>query len=68
MDTDDLQLDPNDDGPLNLPFGQLFFGFPVVLPKHPEDQEEKAEHVFQGQGQTLRGKKSSKNADNRSAR
>ncbi|ORZ01262.1 ubiquitin fusion degradation protein UFD1-domain-containing protein [Syncephalastrum racemosum] len=68
MDTDELQLDPNDDGPLNLPFGQLFFGFPVVLPKHPEDQEEKAEHVFQGQGQTLRGKKPSKNIDGRSAR
>ena len=60
MDTDELEFDPNDDGPLNLPFGQLFFGFPVVLPKRPEDEEaNKASHVFTGAGQTLRNKKSS---------
>ncbi|CDH60278.1 ubiquitin fusion degradation protein 1 [Lichtheimia corymbifera JMRC:FSU:9682] len=60
MDTDELEFDPNDDGPLNLPFGQLFFGFPVVLPKRPEDEEaNKASHVFTGAGQTLRSKKSS---------
>ncbi|KAI8149206.1 ubiquitin fusion degradation protein UFD1-domain-containing protein, partial [Fennellomyces sp. T-0311] len=57
MDTDELEFDPNDDGPLNLPFGQLFFGFPVVLPKRQEEEEEKAKHVFTGAGQTLRGKK-----------
>ncbi|KAG2224067.1 hypothetical protein INT45_004948 [Circinella minor] len=62
MDTDDQepQFDPNDDGPLTLSFGQLFFGFPVVLPKHPEEEEEKPTHVFAGAGQTLRGKKGSK--------
>ena len=62
MDTDDQepQFDPNDDGPLALPFGQLFFGFPVVLPKHPEEEEEKPSHVFAGAGQTLRGKKGTK--------
>ncbi|KAI9277237.1 ubiquitin fusion degradation protein UFD1-domain-containing protein [Phascolomyces articulosus] len=61
MDTDEEpQFDPNDDGPLELPFGQLFFGFPVVLPKHPEQEDEKPSHVFAGAGQTLRGKKGSK--------
>lgn len=58
MDMDeDHTFDPNDDGPLNLPFGQLFFGYPVVLPKHPEEDEKKVPHVFSGAGQTLRGKK-----------
>lgn len=58
MDVDkDQTFDPNDDGPLNLPFGQLFFGYPVVLPKDPEEEEKKVPHVFSGAGQTLRGKK-----------
>lgn len=60
MDTDELEFDPDDDGPLNLPFGQLFFGYPVVLPKQQEDEEaNKASHVFTGAGQTLRSKKNS---------
>ncbi|KAI9028898.1 ubiquitin fusion degradation protein UFD1-domain-containing protein [Phycomyces nitens] len=57
---DESRFDPNDDGPLNLPFGQLFFGYKVIPPKNPEGEEEanaKKAHVFSGSGQTLRAKK-----------
>ncbi|KAI8061843.1 ubiquitin fusion degradation protein UFD1-domain-containing protein [Gilbertella persicaria] len=47
-----------DDGPLNLPFGQLYFGFSVVPPPSKEDElDENKKHVFTGSGQTLRPKK-----------
>lgn len=47
-----------DDGPFNLPFGQLYFGFQVVPPPSEEDKEtQKDKHVFTGTGQTLRNKK-----------
>jgi ubiquitin fusion degradation protein 1 len=47
-----------DDGPLNLPFGQLYFGFPVVPPPQTKDNDEKGtKPVFTGSGQTLRTKK-----------
>ncbi|KAI7865912.1 ubiquitin fusion degradation protein UFD1-domain-containing protein [Spinellus fusiger] len=48
-------FDPNDEGPLNLPFGQLYFGYQVIPPKSQE-KEEKTQ-VFTGAGQTLRNKK-----------
>ncbi|KAI9311985.1 ubiquitin fusion degradation protein UFD1-domain-containing protein [Dichotomocladium elegans] len=63
MDTEESEFDPNDDGPLNLPFGQLFFGFPVVPPKRPEDEDERGDKklsAFKGPGQTLRTKKTGK--------
>lgn len=55
------ELPAVDAGPLNLPFGQLFFGFPIVPLKNVE-QEEKLEsenaagatHEFSGSGQSLR--------------
>lgn len=57
MDMDQqAAFDPDDDGPLNLPFGQLFFGYPVILPKRP-DQDRENKGAFTGTGQTLRGKK-----------
>lgn len=42
--------------PLNLPDGQLFFGFPIVLPKddNQEQDEQDDKPHFQGQGQSLR--------------
>ncbi|OAD67012.1 hypothetical protein PHYBLDRAFT_156614 [Phycomyces blakesleeanus NRRL 1555(-)] len=61
VDTDfgeESRFDPNDDGPLNLPFGQLFFGYKVVPPKSTEEESDvKKTHVFSGSGQTLRTKK-----------
>ncbi|KAI8368366.1 ubiquitin fusion degradation protein UFD1-domain-containing protein [Choanephora cucurbitarum] len=47
-----------DDGPMNLPFGQLYFGFPVIPPpsKDGAEQEQKGK-AFTGVGQTLRNKK-----------
>lgn len=40
---------------LSLPDGQLFFGFPIVLPKTSEDEEaSSAENAFKGKGQSLR--------------
>lgn len=55
MDTDE----GDDNGPLNLPFGQLYFGFPVVPPPSADDKEDvkKSKQVFIGSGQTLRTKK-----------
>lgn len=54
MDTDE----GDDDGPLNLPFGQLYFGFPVVPPPNADEKDDKKpKHVFTGSGQTLRNKK-----------
>lgn len=55
------ELPPIDAPPLNLPFGQLFFGFPIVPLKH-SDEEKAREHQentsesihFKGQGQSLR--------------
>ncbi|KAG0814947.1 hypothetical protein G6F20_004377 [Rhizopus arrhizus] len=45
------------DEPLNLPFGQLYFGFPIILPLSVEnDQNETEKHAFIGTGQTLRAK------------
>lgn len=56
MDTD--EGGEVDDGPLNLPFGQLYFGFPVVSPPNAEDdKQEKTKQIFTGSGQTLRTKK-----------
>ncbi|QEU60223.1 Ufd1 [Kluyveromyces lactis] len=42
--------------PLNLPEGQLFFGFPYVPPKSDdaEDNEIASSKVFQGEGKSLR--------------
>jgi ubiquitin fusion degradation protein 1 len=42
--------------PLNVPFGTLFFGYNVVPPKKPEDEESK-ESSFKGEGTTLRRNK-----------
>lgn len=40
---------------LSLPDGQLFFGFPIVLPKASGDEEaSSAENAFKGKGQSLR--------------
>lgn len=54
-------LDINLDGEparLDLPPGQLFFGFPIVLPKlgkeNEEDKENPSSNTFHGQGQSLR--------------
>ena len=55
MDTNNA--DDNDDGPLNLPFGQLYFGFPVVTPPSENNEEKTDKNTFTGSGQTLRTKK-----------
>ncbi|CEP12395.1 hypothetical protein [Parasitella parasitica] len=55
MNTD--SNDENDDGPFNLPFGQLYFGFPVVPPPSENDKIKNEKNVFTGSGQTLRTKK-----------
>lgn len=45
---------------LNLPFGQLFFGYPIIPVKHVEDEKERESEervnpvAFQGFGQSLR--------------
>ncbi|KAI8641563.1 ubiquitin fusion degradation protein UFD1-domain-containing protein, partial [Parasitella parasitica] len=49
--------DENEDGPFNLPFGQLYFGFPVVPPPSENDKTENKKSMFAGSGQTLRTKK-----------
>ncbi|KAL3235794.1 polyubiquitin-binding protein UFD1 [Nakaseomyces bracarensis] len=46
---------------LDLPEGQLFFGFPLVLPKDENEQEEDSnKKVFLGEGQSLRKSKKNK--------
>lgn len=55
METD--AVDENDDGPLDLPFGQLYFGFPVVPPPSDNDDKKTEKNTFAGSGQTLRAKK-----------
>ncbi|KAH7584158.1 Ubiquitin fusion degradation protein 1 [Nakaseomyces glabratus] len=46
---------------LDLPEGQLFFGFPLVLPKDENaEEEENDKKVFIGEGQSLRKSKKSK--------
>ncbi|CAO3596447.1 unnamed protein product [Absidia cylindrospora] len=52
-------FDTNDDGPLNLPFGQLYFGYPVIPPKDKTDATDSPSNAFSGTGQSLRGKKTS---------
>ena len=60
VDTKLQSLNINLDGEparLDLPLGQLFFGFPIVLPKldtENEDDKENQSTTFQGQGQSLR--------------
>lgn len=39
---------------LDLPDGQLFFGFPLVLPKTDETDKDTTEHIYKGEGQSLR--------------
>ena len=43
---------------LDLPDGQLFFGFPLVLPKAEDDEDDAKETSYKGEGHSLR--KSSK--------
>ncbi|KAI9270880.1 ubiquitin fusion degradation protein UFD1-domain-containing protein [Sporodiniella umbellata] len=53
-----IDKDEQDNGPLILPFGQLYFGFPIVPPPSDKnDEDEKTKHNFTGAGQTLRTKK-----------
>jgi hypothetical protein len=40
--------------PLNLPFGQLYFGYPVIPLKSAEEKENGPAKTFGGSGQTLR--------------
>lgn len=40
--------------PLHLPFGQLYFGYPVIPLKSAEEKESAATKSFAGSGQTLR--------------
>lgn len=53
-------------GPLNLPFGHLFFGYPIVPVKHIEDEMELEkenavnEVKFEGSGKSLRKSKKRK--------
>ncbi|KAI8089300.1 ubiquitin fusion degradation protein UFD1-domain-containing protein [Halteromyces radiatus] len=54
-------FDVNDDGPFNLPFGQLYFGYPVIPPKSKTANTEKSSNAFSGAGQSLRGKKTNSN-------
>lgn len=55
------ELPPVDAPPLNLPFGQLFLGYPIVPLRHSEEEKQRehdentSEAVhFQGQGESLR--------------
>lgn len=61
MTTNLNELPSDSAAPLSLPFGQLFFGYPIVPLKNVEEEEqrEKAEHAgsapsFSGSGQSLR--------------
>ncbi|KAI7905376.1 ubiquitin fusion degradation protein UFD1-domain-containing protein [Cokeromyces recurvatus] len=47
----------DEDGAFNLPFGQLYFGFPVVPPPSTTTAATATTAVFKGAGQTLRSKK-----------
>ncbi|KAI8062201.1 ubiquitin fusion degradation protein UFD1-domain-containing protein [Gongronella butleri] len=49
-----VTFDPEDDGPLNLPFGQLYFGYQVIPPKSADDTEKDKEKSFGGAGKSLR--------------
>ncbi|KAH7340212.1 ubiquitin fusion degradation protein UFD1-domain-containing protein [Rhizoctonia solani] len=60
MTTDDLENTARAPAPLGLPFGKLFFGYPVVPYKEPEatNQDispEPESTPFSGSGQTLAG-------------
>ncbi|KAF8610688.1 UFD1-domain-containing protein [Ceratobasidium sp. AG-I] len=60
MTTDDLENDNRAPAPLGLPFGKLFFGYPVVPYKEPDApaapaSEEPSSTSFSGGGQTLTG-------------
>ncbi|CEG67259.1 hypothetical protein RMATCC62417_03716 [Rhizopus microsporus] len=46
-----------DDGPLDLPFGTLYFGFPIIPPPSSNDSDQNEKPTFTGTGQTLRSKK-----------
>lgn len=71
----DLSELPSDSAAaLNLPFGQLFFGYPVVPLKHLEDEQsrEDTEHTgtvptFSGAGQSLRKSLKRKDASKQGA-
>ncbi|KAI9480401.1 MAG: ubiquitin fusion degradation protein UFD1-domain-containing protein [Benjaminiella poitrasii] len=57
---DNRQTEGDDDGPFELPFGQLYFGFPVVPPPSSTDNATSTTSTttaFKGAGQTLRSKK-----------
>lgn len=56
LNTNDEEMD-DEDGPMNLPFGQLYFGFPVIPPKSTEPEDPATHTIFKGEGQTLRRKK-----------
>ncbi|RLV96022.1 Ubiquitin fusion degradation protein 1 [Spathaspora sp. JA1] len=59
---DDLDINAPP-APLQLPDNQLFFGFPVILPKQEqtnEQSEQTSPEVFSGTGQTLRQSKKRK--------
>jgi len=43
--------------PLHLPFGQLYFGYPVIPLRSAEEKESAAAKTFAGSGQTLRAAK-----------
>ncbi|KAI8380310.1 ubiquitin fusion degradation protein UFD1-domain-containing protein [Blakeslea trispora] len=51
------QEDQQEDGPLHLPFGHLYFGFPVIPPPSKQQEQETEQKAFKGVGQTLRTKK-----------
>lgn len=46
-----------DDGPLDLPFGTLYFGFPIIPPPSSNANDQNEKPTFTGTGQTLRSKK-----------
>lgn len=59
---DDFKVDLNGEPlPLDLPDGQMFFGFPVIPPKEEGDAGvDESKPIFQGQGQSLRKSKKRK--------
>lgn len=68
IDLSELKISlENEPAILDLPDGQLFFGFPIVLPEK-EDSDDTEDHKkksdkFQGSGQSLRKSKKSKQND-----